>query len=127
MFYDATPLETIGRLLIVGFFLVAGLCNLTKAQIKNHIVRLAEKGIPFPAGAYWFALALQFTGCALILANWYASIGVWCLIVFTVIATAIFLRFWTIEDPMRRNITRIMLLDNTAILGGLFLLLQNVK
>ena len=82
---------------------------------------------PLPAVAFWFGIFLQFSGCALLLTGWHADIGVWFLIVFTVAATAIFHRFWQVADPMRRNIGRIMLLNNTAILGGLFLLLDNVK
>ena len=70
---------------------------------------------------------LDAKGCALLLIGWHADIGVWFLIVFTIAATAIFHRFWQVSDPMRRNIGRIMFLNNTAILGGLFLLLQNVR
>jgi putative oxidoreductase len=127
MFYDATALDAAGRLCIVFFFLVAGLCNLTPQRIKDHIDRMAAAHTPLPAAAFWFGIALQFTGCALLLANWHAELGVWCLIVFTVAATVIFHRFWQAADPMRRNIGRIMLLNNIAILGGLLLLLQNVK
>ena len=51
MLYDASLLDTAGRLLIVGFFLVAGLCNLTRARIKDHIDRMAGFHTPFPAAA----------------------------------------------------------------------------
>ena len=124
---DAAWLDTVGRLLIVGFFVVAGLCNLTPARIKDHVDRLAGFGVPFPAAAFWFGIALQFTGCALVLAGWHADIGVLCLIVFTVVANALFHRFWTATDPARRNTLRLMLLNGAAILGGLLLLLQNVR
>jgi uncharacterized membrane protein YphA (DoxX/SURF4 family) len=126
MFNDATLLESAGRLLIVASFLVAGLCNLTKPRIADHIERMAAFGAPFPAALFWFGLALQFTGCALLLADWHARIGVYCLIAFTIAATAIFHRFWRMQDPVKRNISRIMLLNNTGILGGLFLLLRSV-
>jgi putative oxidoreductase len=127
MFQDTTLLDLAGRLLIVLFFLVAGLCNMTPQKIKDHIDRMAAAHTPLPTLAFWFGIFLQFTGCALILTGWHADIGVWFLIVFTIAATSIFHRFWQVADPMRRNIGRIMLLNNTAILGGLFLLLQNVQ
>ena len=127
MFQDTTVLDLAGRLLIVLFFLAAGLGNMTPQKIKDHIGRMAAAHTPLPALAFWFGIFLQFSGCALILAGWHADVGVWFLIVFTVAATAIFHRFWQVADPMRRNIGRIMLLNNTAILGGLFLLLQNVQ
>lgn len=127
MFQDTTVLDLAGRLLIVLFFLAAGLGNMTPQKIKDHIDRMAAAHTPLPTLAFWFGIFLQFSGCALILTGWHADVGVWFLIVFTIAATAIFHRFWQVADPMRRNIGRIMLLNNTAILGGLFLLLQNVQ
>lgn len=88
MYGDASWLDTAGRLLIVACFLVTGLCNLTPARIRDHIERMAAFGTPAPAAAFWTGIALQFTGSALLLFDWHARIGVWCLIVFTVAATA---------------------------------------
>ena len=124
---DASWLDTAGRLLIVGFFVAAGLCNLTRARIRDHIEALKGFGVPLPAAAFWFGIALQFTGCALILFDRHADIGVMCLIVFTIVANALFHRFWTVTDPARRNTLRLLLLNGGAILGGLLLLLQNVR
>lgn len=126
-FADASWLDTAGKLLIVGFFIVAGVCNLMPARVKDHIERMGALGVPLPAAAFWFGLALQFTGCALVLAGWHADVGVVCLIVFTVLANAIFHRYWTATDPVRRNTLRLMLLNGIAILGGLLLLLQNLR
>ena len=125
MYGDTSWLDTAGRLLIVVCFLVTGLCNLTRARIKDHIERMAAFGTPAPAAAFWIGIALQFTGCALLLFDWHPEIGVYCLILFTVAATAIFHRFWSM-DPAKGNISRIILLGNTAILGGLLLLLANL-
>ena len=127
MYGDLSWTDTAGRLLIVLCFLATGLCNLTRARIKDHIDRMAAFHTPFPAAAFWTGIALQFAGCALLLFDWHAEIGVWCLIVFTVAATAIFHRFWSMQDPAKRNLSRIILLGNTAILGGLLLLLENVR
>ena len=57
--------------------LVTGICNLTKARIKDHIDRMAAVRTPFPAAVFWIGIALQFTGCALLLADWHAEIGVY--------------------------------------------------
>jgi uncharacterized membrane protein YphA (DoxX/SURF4 family) len=127
MYGDLSWTDTAGRLLIVSCFLVTGICNLTKARIKDHIDRMAAFHTPFPAAAFWIGIALQFTGCALLLFDWHAGIGVGCLIAFTVAATAIFHRFWSMQDPAKRNLSRIILLGNTGILGGLLLLLENVR
>ena len=127
MFYDASWLAATGRLLIVFSFVVAGLCNLTRPAIKQHIERLAGFHVPFPRLAFWIGIALQFTGCALVLVGWHADVGVICLIAFTVAATAIYHRFWSKKDPMQRTISRITLVGNIAIVGGLLLLLPNVR
>jgi putative oxidoreductase len=127
MYGDLSWTDTAGRLLIAFCFLVTGICNLTKARIKDHIDRMAAARTPFPATAFWIGIALQFSGCALLLAGWHAEIGVYCLILFTLAATAIFHRFWSMQDAAKRNLSRIILLGNTAILGGLLLLLENVR
>jgi uncharacterized membrane protein YphA (DoxX/SURF4 family) len=124
---DSSWFDAAGRLLIVTCFLVTGLCNLTRARIRDHIDRMAAFRTPAPAAAFWIGIALQLTGCALLLADWHPAIGVECLILFTVAATAIFHRFWSMQDPAKRNLSRIILLGNTAILGGLLLLLENVR
>jgi putative oxidoreductase len=127
MYLDASWLDTAGRLLIVFFFLAAGIANLTPARIKDHIDRMAIYRTPFPTAAFWFGIAIQFIGCLLLLIGWHAEIGVYCLMLFTVAATAIFHRFWSKTDPMQRNISRITLLSNSALFGALLLLLQNVR
>lgn len=116
----------LGRQLIVGYFLIAGVCNLTKARIDDHIVRMRAFGTPAPAAAFWIGIALQFAGCAMLTFDWHPALGTLLLIVFTVAATLIFHRFWQKPDPMQRNVSRIALLANLAILGGLLLLLQNI-
>jgi putative oxidoreductase len=116
-----------GKWLIVVFFVVTGLSNVTKARVADHVERMTGFGVPFPATAFWLGIALQFTGCALLVVDWHPATGVVCLIVFTIAATAIFHRFWEKNDPMQRNLSRINLLGNLAILGGLLLLLENVK
>lgn len=120
-------LDAAGRLLIVGYFVVTGVSNLTPARIQDHVDRMVAFGTPLPRLAFWLGIALQFLGSALLATGWHAGIGVWCLIVFTVAATAIFHRFWRMQDPLRRNFSRLMLLNNAGLLGGLLLLLANVR
>jgi len=127
MFPDASWLDSAGRLLFVLFFLVTGLFNLTRERIKDHIDRMTAFHTPFPAAAFWFGITLQFTGCVLLATGWHAETGVYCLILFMLAATAIFHRYWRMLDPVKRNFSRLMLLNNTAILGGLLLLLENLR
>lgn len=125
--YSGSWIEIAGRLLLVAFFLAAGLLNLAPARVKDHVDRMAGFGVPLPAAAFWFGIALQFAGCALLLADWHPGIGAGCLVAFTVVANAIFHRYWLVTDPARRNFTRLLLLNGIAITGGLLLLLASVK
>ena len=120
-------LITAGRLLIVGFFIVAGGMNLTSARIADHIERATRFNTPFPNFVFWAGIALQFASCALVLADWHADVGVVGLVVFTVLASAIYHRFWQMDDPMKRNFSRLALLNNVAIVGGLLLLLAATR
>ena len=124
---DASWLDSAGRLLIVAFFLIVGIRNLSKFHIEDHIKRLTMTGTPMPAAAFWAGVVIEFVGCALLLFNWYPAIGVLCLIVFTVLATALLLRFWEADDPMKRIGMQNGFMSNVAIVGGLLLLLQNVR
>jgi putative oxidoreductase len=127
MLPEGSWLDAAGRLLIVLFFLVTGASNLTRARIRDHVDRMVAAGTPLPTATFWTGIGLQFVGCALLLANWRPDYGVYCLIVFTVAATLIFHRFWEKPDPVQRNASRLGLLANVAILGGLLLLLANVR
>jgi uncharacterized membrane protein YphA (DoxX/SURF4 family) len=127
---DASWLDTAGRLLMVAFFVITGLRNLQKHQIEDHIQRLAAYGTPVlsPAQTFWTGVVLEFVGCALLLFNWYPAIGVLCLIAFTVLATALMLRFWEVDDdPGKRIGLQNGFLANIGVVGGLLLLLQNVR
>lgn len=127
MYYDASWLDAAGRLLIVGHYLTAGLHELTPGQARHHVGVLRGFQVPFPAVAYWIGMALKLTGCALLLSGWHADIGVYCLIVFTVLANGIYNRFWSMQDPVRHNFSRMLLSANAAVIGGLLLLLVNVQ
>ena len=127
MYYqDASWLDTAGRLLIVAFFLAVGLRNLQKVHIEDHVKRLTTFKAPFPKLTFWIGQAMEFVGCALVLFNWYPAVGVVLLLVFTVVASALRLRFWEVQGPMRTGMQNGML-ANIGIVGGLLLLLQNVR
>ena len=127
MYYqDASWLDTAGRLLIVAFFLAVGLRNLQKVHIEDHVKRLTTFKAPFPKLTFWIGQAMEFVGCALVLFNWHPAVGVVLLLVFTVVASGLLLRFWEVQGPMRTGMQNGML-ANIGIVGGMLLLLQNVR
>jgi putative oxidoreductase len=124
--HNASWLVTAGTLLMVAFFLAVGLRNLQKVHIDDHVARLTKFKAPFPKLTFWIGQAMEFAGCALVLLNWHPAIGVGLLIAFTVLASALLLRFWEVEGPMRTGMQNGML-ANVGIVGGLLLLLENVR
>jgi putative oxidoreductase len=123
---DASIWDSVGRLLIGGFFVVLLIRNLMPHQIADHIERLQAFGCPLPRQAFWAGVLLEGVGCALVLFNWYPAVGVVCLMAFTVLATLLLLRFWEVDDPGKRTGMQNGFFANFAILGGLVLLLQRV-
>ena len=123
---DASWLDTAGRLLIVAFFLSVGIRNLQKHHIDDHVARLGKFKAPFPLATFWIGQGMEFLGCALVLFNIYPAVGVVLLLVFTIVASGLLLRFWEVEGPMRTGMQNGML-ANIGIVGGLLLLLQHVR
>ena len=81
-------------------------------------------GTPAPQAAFWCGIGLQFLGATLVLSGFRVDIGALCLIAFTALATGIFHRFWQRADPLEKRISRLFFMSNTAIVGGLLLLLR---
>lgn len=123
---DASWIDTTGRFLIVAFFVIVWLRNLSSHHIQDHIKRLTFFKVPLPQATFWAGMALDAIGCALLLLNWHPAVGALCLIVFTVLASLLLLRFWEMDDPMKRTGMQNGFLANIGVVGGLLLLLQNV-
>jgi uncharacterized membrane protein YphA (DoxX/SURF4 family) len=70
---------------------------------------------------------MEFVACAMILLNWRADIGVILLIIFTVVSSLLLLRFWEVDVPPQRTGMQNGFVANIAVVGGLLLLLQNVR
>ena len=123
MFYENhTTLEVAGQLMIVTLFLGTLVINAT-TKVKQHADRMAAMGIPMPYLALWIGFAMQAVGGVMVAADWHTDIGSVTLIVFTVLASAIFHRFWTMDDPLRRHMHLSILFSNVAVIGGLLLLM----
>ncbi len=127
MLYDATWLHAAGRLLIVAYFVMTLPHGVMHGRANHHIGKLRGFHVPFPTLAFWIGIALELTGCVLLLAGWYADLGVYCLIVFTLAANALYNRYWTHKDPLEQMFSRMLFGANTAVLGGLLLLLDNMR
>ena len=67
LYNDPSWLVTLGRWMIVFFFLAVGTRNCLKAQVDDHVHRLKVFGAPFPLYTFWTGQTLEFVGCALVL------------------------------------------------------------
>ena len=116
-------LDDAGRVILGGYFLIAGIVNLvTPGSIRDHVERMRGFGTPSPEAAFWCGIVLQFIGAGLVLSSVWVDVGAWCLIVFTILATLIFHRFWQRTDPVQKRIAQLLFMSNVAVVGGLLLL-----
>ena len=123
MFYaDHPPLEIVGQLMIATLFLGTLLINAATKE-RQHVDRMAAMGIPLSRAPLWAGFALQAAGGLMVAIDWQAGLGAILLIVFTVLASAIFHRFWTMEDPLRRHLHLSFVFSNIAVIGALLLLI----
>jgi uncharacterized membrane protein YphA (DoxX/SURF4 family) len=82
--------------------------------------------VPFPALALWIGLAVMTVGGVLVAAGWHLEIGVWCLIILTLVSNALYNRYWRYQDPMQRKFKQMLFYADFAVLGGLLLVLREL-
>ncbi len=122
MYDDHTNLQIAGQLLIAGMFLGTALINST-TKVKQHVDRIAAMKIPAPALVLWIGFIMQYVGGLMIAFDYQTRIGAYILIVFTILAIALFHRWWEVEDPLRRHLHQSFVFSNCAVLGGLLLIM----
>lgn len=111
-----TIIQIVARVLLGGGFLVIGLRN--TRSIGGISMPLQGAGIPFPKIAAGFGVAMQIVFGAMLLSGlwvFWASIG---LLVFTILATALFHNFLAFTAPERANHFQAFL-ANVLLSGGI--------
>jgi putative oxidoreductase len=122
MYQEQTPLHVAGQLLIAFLFLGTGIVNVT-TKFRQHLDRMVAVGVPFAKPLLIAGFAMQFAGGVLVALDWHRALGAAILVVFTVLATAIFHQYWRVEDPLRRHLHVSFIFSNCGIIGGLLLLM----
>jgi putative oxidoreductase len=120
MYADHTPLQAAGQLLLAFAFLATGVRN-AGWKFAQHAERMAAYRIPKPRLVLIAGFALQFLGGLLLALDLWRALGAALLIVFTVLASAIFHRWWLIPDPLLSHLHLSNLLVNCGVVGGLLL------
>lgn len=123
MFYQTKPLlHIVGQLMVAFLFLGTGIVNMLWKE-QQHVDRMAAYGMPFARYMLWAGFTLQMVCGAMVALDWQTRLGAAGLIVFTLLASAIFHRYWTVQDPLRRHLHVSFLFSNTAVIGALLLLM----
>jgi len=116
---DHSAIQVIAHLCIGMFFLVIGLRNLSLRA--NHVAKFAKLGIPWPGAFLMAGFAFQFAGALMVIVDFHAAVGAGLLIVFTIMANALYHRWWTMTDTALRRTHMNYFFNNVGNLGGLLL------
>jgi putative oxidoreductase len=116
-----TPtLIIIGRFLLGLYFIQAGVRNFMKLPLHTGI--LQKKGIPMPRESLIVALAVQVLGGLSVALGIFPAIGAIGLILFTIVANALYHDFWNYTgDERTPHFNSVM--TNLAIIGGFLLVI----
>ena len=120
MFEGQSLFHIAGQLLLAFLFIATGILN-AATKFQQHLDRMIAAGVPLARPALIAGFAFQVTGGAMLALDYRTDVAAAMLIVFTVAATAIFHRYWQIEDPLRRHLALSFVFNNVGIVGGLLL------
>ena len=122
MYQDHTPLQAAGQLLLAFAFLASGIRN-AGWKFRQHLDRMLAYGVPQARLALIAGFILNFAGATLLVLDYRRALGAGLLIAFTILASAIFHRWWLVPDPLLRHLHIGNLLVNCAVIGGLLLVI----
>ena len=84
---------------------------------------MRDMGLPFASTILWAGFSIQAVGGTMLALDISADIGASLLIIFTIMATIIFHRFWHVNDQLRRHLHISFVFSNIAIIGALLLVI----
>ena len=111
----------LGRLVVGGFYLYAGIDNLL--NLDGKIGYAAYQGVPLPMLSIILASSLLLIGGMSILSGYRPTIGVATVILFLVPVNLLMHDFWSVADPQMRMIEMRAFQGNVALIGSALLLL----
>ncbi len=120
MYQDHTALQAAGQLLLAVAFLGTGVRN-AGWKFAQHAQRMAAYGVPHAKPVLVAGFVLQFAGGLLLALDLWRVLAATLLIAFTVLASAIFHRWWLVADPLLSHLHLSSLIVNCGVVGGLLL------
>ena len=79
--------------------------------------------LPKPKFFLVINLGLQFVAGLALIVDYGSSVAAIVVIVLTVLAMAMFHRFWIMKDPRKNNYNMLLFFNNVAIIGALIILI----
>jgi putative oxidoreductase len=107
-----------GRILFSLIFLMSGF-NHFSSQSINYA---ASKSVPATSFLVPVSGILAIAGAISIILGYKARLGAWLIVLFLVPVTFMMHDFWTITDPMMKQIQMAMFMKNLSMLGGALLI-----
>jgi putative oxidoreductase len=109
----------IGRVLMGGFYVVAGAHHFLTLDPMTKLI--AAQNVPAPKAILIFGSLFQSVAGLLLIAGLFQLCAAIGLIVFTLTASLMLLRFWRLDGELRRN-AMTQWRCNLALIGGLLAL-----
>jgi len=103
-----------GRILFSLIFLAGGLGHFSAQSIGYA----ASQGVPLASVLVPISGVISMAGALSILLGYKAKLGAWLLVIFLVPVTLMLHKFWTIQDPMMKQMDMVMFMKNLGLLGG---------
>jgi putative oxidoreductase len=112
----ASAILDVGRVLVGGVFLFAGLRNARNVPVLTGLMK--ARGVPFARVMLFAGIATEISGGAALLAGIFVPFAVAALMLFVLLATLMFHNFWSHHGLERANALN-SFVANVAITGGL--------
>ncbi len=119
-FADNTLPQIIGQIILGIFFWIMIVKNL---RVWKFNLERTGAILPMPQFFLVVNFTAQFFAGLALMVDYFAWVAAIVLIVLTVLATAMFHRFWTMEDPLGNNYHMLLFFNNVAITGALIMLI----
>lgn len=112
-------LLVLGRILLGGLYVRGGVTHFFEMPLL--LEKMTARGVPAPRFTLILGSVFQ-TGCGLlVMAGIYTAPAAWGLVLFTVVASIMFLNFWDMQGMERRMVSN-SCFSNLGIIGGLLIL-----
>ncbi len=111
-------LVLLGRILYAAIFVLSGPGHFTAKTIAYS----ASKGVPVASIAVPLSGVIAILGGLSIILGFKAKYGAWLIVLFLVPVTFMIHNFWTVADPMARQMQYVNFIKNISMLGAALLI-----